>query len=150
MFVITCNNQNYDSGGEYPIGYKNTEEEANAFCIIAREQLLEYQKVNGIIVMIDFLNDIEYTNEYKKLMDFFKDSHSFLTEIYKGRSSYRFFVQGSSIKDIESFIRSFKINSVSPIYNSYSVYSGNLSTFKGFDNYSDFYVYNIQELGNSI
>lgn len=144
MFVITCNNQNYDSGGEYPIGFKNTEEEANIFCSNAKEQLIEYEKIKGIIVYINHLEDID-----NNFIDFFKEAHSSTVNDYQGKKNYSFFIQGSSIKNIESFIRSFNINGVKP-YNNYSVYSGNLATFKGYDSYSDFYVYNIQELGNSI
>lgn len=144
MFVITCNNQNYDSCKEYPIGFKNTEEEANTFCSNAREQLLEYQKINGIIVNI---NNLTYPD--KNFLDFFKNAHTSIITDHKDIKNYRFFIQGLSIKTIESFIRSFNINGVKP-YNNYSVYSGDLAKFKGYDCYSDFYVYNIKELDNSI
>jgi len=149
MFVITHNNVNYDSGGEYPIGFKNTKEEAESFCELSRIKLREYQKTIGILVTISFLKDFEENNKYKELMDFFKDA-SFISDDFSERGhTFRFFIQGGSIKIIENYLRSFKIRGESP-YTSCSVYPGTLANFYGFDDYSDFYFYDIKELGESI
>jgi hypothetical protein len=68
MYVITYNDQDYDSGGEYPIGYKKTKEEADTFVEKSNAMLIEWYKIKGRYLVVDIYDDIATNEKFKNIL----------------------------------------------------------------------------------
>lgn len=149
MFVITCNNQDYDTGGEYPIGFKNTKGEADIFCINAANELKEASKIKGFILFFYCSEAFKQSKSYNELTLLLGDSDSLVLEKSFYDYSIKFFVTSCNNEDIEVLLSLIREDFEASDFN-YSINNGSFAEYKGFNDYSTFQVYETKELGGSI